>query len=57
MAQTRPHCFSMVSYLLCMNPKTKRQFETSCTYGVTDEIRRRMFPENYGYADPTIDGL
>jgi hypothetical protein len=43
-----------VSYLLCMNP---RQFETSCTYGVIDEIQRRMFLENYGRPGPTIDGL
>ena len=54
MAQMRPHCFSMVSYLLCMNP---RQFETSCTYELIDEIRRRMFPKNYGRPGPTIDGL
>src|SRR5664279_205260 len=42
MAQTRPHCFSMVSYLLRMNP---RQLETSCTDGVIEEIQRRMFPK------------
>src|ERR1035437_4469973 len=41
MAQTRPHCFSMVSYLLRMNP---RQLVTSCTDGVIDEIQRQMFP-------------
>ena len=47
MAQTRPHCFQALRDAATRRPRIgPQENETSCTYGVIDEIRRQMFPKN-----------